>query len=260
MKRRIIQLTVLSAATCLIHAQLCGQDADHVGVRQGGFLRLGADKQTDTLAVSVNEPIRFQLFLPGGEHWSTANIGSFIIRTSSVQEMIDASDLPASSSIEKRFTETGDTLVALSAGPASEKGKSDSWERTTCCSKLFVRVGAKDVPAITAGRQGHAALTAKLGQRIELVPLIAPTSLQLGDDLPVRAFFDNGKMSDATVTAYRPDGRTDVRRTDKVGAAVFRIVAPGRWQIRLEHNDADTTYTAELLFDVLSIEPEAVEK
>lgn len=214
--------------------------------------------KTDSLVARVGRPFALTLNLPSGDTWATANIGQFMVRAfgpldpeigvSAQQQSLDpVGPAAAGNAFTHTFANPGYALVVLGAGPAGEKGHGDSWQRTNWCTKLVVRI---DPDAGDNAEMRDAGVTAKVGQKIELLPMIAPYALVPGADLPVRAYFNNDKAAGKEVTAYRPDGSTDVQTTGSVGVANFRITQAGRWMIRFDHTDAGTTYTAELVFDV----------
>jgi hypothetical protein len=149
------------------------------------------------------------------------------------------------------FRKPGWYLVALSTGPAEMRKRSDAWQAVTQCTKLIVQAIGDPVGQADPRRGSpDPGLTAKVGQRFEIVPLIAPPSLRVGDDLPVRAFFDFEKLVDTPVKAVRPDGSVEVRTTDSVGSAIFPITQAGRWVVRYEKPLEGVIRVSELVFDV----------
>jgi len=216
------------------------------------LIRVEAEAAEDTLAVTTGRPISFALALPEAITWSEVNIGSWLIRGPSRQESIGAKGLTARGRrLEYTFQESGAYLVALSVGPATAKNQSDSWQRVDHCTKLCVRANAGTGEAAGAGRVlKDPGMTAKVGQRFEIVPLVSPLDLHVGSWLPVRAFFDFDKLVDAPIIAVRPDGSTDAQTTDAVGAANFSITQAGRWMIRFEKKLDGETRVSELVFHV----------
>ncbi len=214
-------------------------------------LRLEAGDAGDTLTVIAGQPVRMHLSLPGKEGWSQANVGHFVVRTYGKQESLSPVPAAGTDYVEYTFDEPGLALIILAVGPASEKGKSDSWQRTTHCTRLIVRVVPDvDAPQDYAALMPDPGLTAKIGDRIEVRPLIAPSSLRVGHHLPVRIYFGGSKQTHVTVAAHRGDRAIETKSTDSVGTTFFSITEPGRWLIRYEESVEGTTYTGDLVFDV----------
>ena len=216
-----------------------------------------ADTVEDAFEVTAGTPARFHLNLPGGERWTTANIGHFVVRTYGKQDSISPVPKAGADFVEHTFAQPGLAMVILASGPASEKSKRDSWHRTTHCTKLILRVKPNpSLPQAAPSIELDPGLTAKVGDKIEVLPLIAPTSLRAGHNLPVRVYFDGQSQKDAEVIAYRPDGSLQKATTDSVGTTVFDLTQPGRWIIRYATDRQSPAgeevrrYVADLVFEV----------
>jgi hypothetical protein len=211
-------------------------------------LELAGVERNAGFTYPTREPVGFLLRLPNGENWSQANLGQFIIRAGHLQENL----LPAPPKDVDRFSHTfldgGDVLIALAAGPGTEKGKSDAWERTPWCVKLILR--EENGEKAPSAPRSTASLTAKVGQKIEIVPLIAPTLLRVGHDLPLRVYFNNDKQPNQAVTGWRPNGESETKTTDSVGAATFRITHVGKWLFEYQRVEPEAVYIAQLVFVV----------
>ncbi|MCC7291955.1 MAG: DUF4198 domain-containing protein [Phycisphaerales bacterium] len=216
--------------------------------RTSGSALLAADSvlQPATLSVPARQPLELTLRLPNGESWSAVNVGRFIVREQGLQRSVEPPIAATRDTLSLSFDKAGYALVALDVGPASEKDRRDSWRRTTHCTKLFVHITGEGEK--NSGQ--NPGLTAKVGSRIELLPLMDPTQLAPGADLPVRAYFDGDKVVGGEVTALAPDGTSSTVVTDSVGATHFRMGSAGRWTIRFTHVSEGETYVAEMLFDV----------
>ena len=214
-------------------------------------IRLASAADTDTLTVSRAEPVRIHLNLPGNPGWSQANIGRLVARSHGAQQRIDPTPAVGADYVEHIFDHAGPAMLVLAAGPPSERGKSDAWQRTTHCTRLHLRV---TVPGQATDEDGafrsDPGQTAKLGLKIEVLPLIVPTSLRIGDDFPVRAYFNGSAQRGAVVAAYRPDGAIVEETTDSVGSARFKIDQAGKWIVRFEHLHHGVTYAGDVVFDV----------
>ncbi|MCG3130765.1 MAG: hypothetical protein FLDDKLPJ_01537 [Phycisphaerae bacterium] len=201
--------------------------------------------RADRLATTVGQPITLSLALPDDATWAEANVGQFIVRQSGGQRTVET-DAAASRELVLVFEQPGYALVAVGVGSASQKGFRDSWQRTTHCTKFIVRVSDGSRKATPPGT----GLTAKVGGKAEIVPLMDPTRMSSGDDLPVRCYLEGDKLVGQPVTAIAPDGTLQSGNTDAVGATHFRVTHAGRWTVRFEREVEGVTYTAELIFDV----------
>ncbi len=205
----------------------------------------------ETMTVAVAQPVRVHLNLPGKPAWREANIGRFVARTRAVQRRIDPTPQAGNDFVECTFDEPGAAMLVLAAGPPLEKGKSDAWQRTTHCTRMHLRVTAPGQPTVEASAyRTDPGETAKLGLKIEVLPLMAPTTLRIGDDFPVRAYFNGSSQKKATVAAHRPDGSTVEKTTDSIGSARFKIDQTGKWIVRFERLDNGTAYVGDLVFEV----------
>ena len=214
-------------------------------------LRVATGPRSDTLTAKVGQPIRLYLDLPNGVGWDKANVGRCVMMTYALQRRIPTTPAPGKDYVECRGTQPGVAMIVTAAGPPEEKGRSDSWQRTTHCSKVYLRIAPDDRDgAATAPTDRGPGETAKVGTKIEIRPLIAPTSLRVGDDLPARMYFNNDSQEGVSAMALRPDGTIERKTTDSVGSATFRITMPGRWIIRYEHNAEGKDHVADVVFEV----------
>ena len=214
------------------------------------FLKIGS------LSVTAGQPFNVELNLPTGETWQQANIGQFILRSVTIQESIAAQPIAGGGAISITPPDPGYALLVLGAGPAAEKGKPDSWQRTPYCVKYFLRVAPDpNNPQQVGSQGGDPGLTGKVGQKIELRPYISPVTLRVGSDLPVRAYYESGSQKNAKVVAFAPDGSRTERTTGPNGYAVFPITQHGRWLVRFEKTVDGMKYTGDLVFEVPNDKP-----
>jgi len=227
------------------------------------FVKISPDKRgLGTLAVKAGEPVKVVLDLPGGERWDTANIGQFHVRTYGRQESIDPVLAGGAKHLAYTFAQPGWALIVISAGPAGERGKSDSWQRTPYCTKMIVRVDPPDGGGgPTSGSFPNPGLTSKVGMKVELLPYISPPALRVSSDpsqkthLPVRVYWEGASEKQATIWAYGPDGAKTSAVTGGKGIANIEITKPGRWLVRYEKNVDGTMYTGDLIFDAPGVAP-----
>jgi hypothetical protein len=201
--------------------------------------------------------VRVGLNLPTGEGWRTANIGLFIVRQSGGQRTIPIEPRPGEEFIRLIFDEPGYALLVLSAGTESDKGHSDSWQRTPYCSKAVIRVDPKGDADGASLKDSGAGIVGKVGQKLEVLPFVNPATLGVGDDLPVRVYYEGVKATDVAVQAITVPNRNrrapvsvTERTTDSAGTTWFKLPEAGQWLIRFEHVVDGVTYLADLTFDL----------
>jgi hypothetical protein len=217
----------------------------------GAALRLKTAAAADALRAEVGQVLSLELNIPG-ESWATANIGHLGIRAGGEQHNLPAAAYERNGGPQWSFKEPGHALVLLAAGPAAAKGTANAWRQTTRCTKLVLTIdppGGSVPDASVTGGDG-AGLTARVGQRIEIVPVIPPPQLRPGGELPVRAHFDDSSAGGAELRALGPDGAEQILTASPSGLAVVRITGAGRWLISFDRNAGGTGYRAELVFEV----------
>jgi len=213
-----------------------------------------------SLTAKAGEPVPIKLDLAEIHSWKKANVGQFFVRTYGKQRTIDPASGEDDSTVTLTFDEPGLALVVIDVGPESEKGKSDSWQRTTRCTKLVMRVEGDFVKGKT-GDGDHRLKTgakpprdpgimSKVGSTVEVLPYMNPADIEPGDDLPVRVYYQGIKQARQSVIAIAPDGSQSTRTSDSVGTATFHITQVGRWLIRFEKEVDGTRYVADLIFEV----------
>lgn len=213
------------------------------------MLQIQSANAAQVVQPTAKQPIRFTLTIPDEPEWAQINMGQCVVREASIQR-----NLPVRISSAKRntldytFEEPGYALIAVCFGPSDGVQRSDSWRQVTQCTKRIVRVVGEGHAAETKVKDPG--VTAKVGQRMEFVPLISPAVLRPGDDLPIRLFVDYEKATAAPVVAYAPDGSKQEAATDAVGAVNFSIHQAGSWLIRHERVVEGARWITELAFDV----------
>jgi len=200
------------------------------------------------LAPQAGMPLVLELNLPAGPDdapatWNSANVAQFFVRVAGEQRTL----LPVNADGDGRHARltidrAGPALLCIGAGPPAARGHSDSWQRVTHCTKIVLDVRPADgrAPATYTPNPG---ITAKTGQKIEIMPMVDPFRLRVGDDLPVRVYYEGVRISNARVTAtVRPSGfsgpGTEIqaaRPTDAHGTTWLHVSRPGTWVVRLVH-------------------------
>jgi hypothetical protein len=124
--------------------------------------------------------------------------------------------------------------VAASALPADWtsriKGETVRVRRVES-AKLVVRMtrGA-------AGKEearGSATAPSKVGQRTEIRPLVDPTVMAVGSDLPLRISWADPSSVDTTIVARQPATGTRIAALSRKGAGWFTVDAPGEWLVEV---------------------------
>jgi len=135
-----------------------------------------------------------------------------------------------------RFAAAGDALLAATTAPETVAGVTV----TDCAKCVFpVALPAADAPP------GSAAVVERVGQPLELVPMLDPLALLPNETLPVRLHFDGPGLADVRVSAeYRasPDAEpTNVfwGTTDEVGSFLLPIPAAGEYLLTASHETVD---------------------
>lgn len=212
--------------------------------------------EANTFTPKVGQAVELRLHLPNGDGWRQANIGKLVARSGARQWTLALPDPPEGDAVRVVFDQPGPAIILLSAGPANARGRSDSWQQTPYCSKAVLRVQPEADSPPAPPNQAVGGTTAKSGQKIEILPLVDPTSLRPGDWLPLRLYFEGAKVEAAQVQAFRSDAAgqreaaAPIKTSDAVGTTSLRIDRDGPWLIRFEHAVDGLTYTAELMFEV----------
>lgn len=209
--------------------------------------------EAGTLTPRAGQAVQLDLHLPGGEGWGSAHVARCIARSGDRQWSVVRAGAEPPGRVSVTFDEPGPAIVVLSAGPASAKGRSDSWQRTPYCAKAIFTVQAPSpAPAIEPG----GGVTAKTGQKIEILPMAEPAALRPGGHLPIRLYFEGQKVEGAQVRAFRSAGGAAyqpaplAKPADAAGMTSQYIDGPGRWLLRFEQASGGVIYTADLVFEV----------
>lgn len=234
-----------------------------------------------TLSPTPSVPITLKLNLPPGQDgaepgWDTANVAQCFVRSGGEQKSL----LPLAAGADGRLAQfsvdrAGPALLCVCVGPPEARGHPDSWQRVTHCTKIILDVQPQgaDGRVVSPPNPG---VTAKTGQKIEILPLVDPTRLRKGDDLPLRVYYEGIKIEGARITASVTRAGTDLGRdgpvvevtaarpTDGHGITSLPIARAGRWVVRLVHEVREgpntgnhpRRYVAELIFEV----PEGAER
>lgn len=171
------------------------------------------------------------------------------------------------------------TLGAAAAAPQSDawltvhrlgqvwSNTPDGWRQGDAAAypdAVFTNRYEKFAKALVRGETTDAAFaTAPLGHALEIVPLVNPADLSVGDDLPVRVLHDGAPVSGELRATYA--GFSDAPMTfayatevDANGEAAVKLWAPGYWYVRVAHDaaDVDPNVQTHVLRAILSFDVE----
>lgn len=191
---------------------------------------------------------RFRLTLAPdvGTAWSDADVTRLAVRSPGRQKSVLSALKAARGSHLDLDLGPGCSLVLLDL--ADRRAGSRSSKLVACRSAA----GPRDalVERLAAAEE----LTAKIGGRIEIRPLLNPALVRPRSALALRAYFENAPQEGATLTARGPGGARLEAVTDAAGIARFTIPRHGRWTIAYRAERGGAVHRAEL---ELEVEPPA---
>jgi hypothetical protein len=166
--------------------------------------------------------------------WTDLDPERFVARSGGEQWVLDPTgDVP--------FAAAGGALVGLSAKASA--GLAPAWLHLKTVIAVRGADGALPPPA--------AAVTARFGFTLEITPLMDPSALEPGGDLPLRVQFDGPGLAGAEVLAGHDSEPVRPRAvTGEAGEAVLRIDRAGRWLVCVRHAAGGQAHLASLLFEV----------
>ncbi len=226
--------TVLLAAAVLHQASVYSSApnagallrASDFSVRAGQHVHLSFKQQTPTGPVS--------LAWPHDPAW-------FFVRLAGTQHNRSAEQAPPSSPHRSIFTPTGPgvAMIGLDLAAAEEWWPADALAKytTQAVSPARVRVLRSLTALVRVLREDGAAVqdhtaTSKSGQQAEIRPLMDPTTIPPGGDLPVRVYtLGAGAGGARLVASHVESGERFEFAADSKGIASFTITRPGVWAI-----------------------------
>jgi hypothetical protein len=131
-------------------------------------------------------------------------------------------------------TQLTDSKSTVSAGPhlisySSQPLVVNGGTRMTRFCKLFLMVGD--------GALGPLRYS-ELGQRLEIIPQTDPALYQVGGVFELQLLIDREPLYGARVVAFpehAPESGAQTTKTDEIGLARLRLGQPGRWIIKVVH-------------------------
>ncbi len=144
---------------------------------------------------------------------------------------------------ENNFSKPGSYLIVA-------KRKTGFYTKTTQGGKRQSKEGLKNVikcsrsqmcmKAIINVGDGQGKVDSKVGHPLEIIPLANPAELKAGDYLPVQVLLHGKPYNDKIFATYmgfstEKDVFAYTSKTDRQGKGRIRILQPGVWMIKVEH-------------------------
>ncbi len=190
--------------------------------------------------------------------WPRRDVAWFFVRAAGTQQNLEEPKLggPDGESVLVELTEPDVAMIGMDRRPWVESvpgaGFREFLERDLAASalpaewrsraaadvlrvrhiesaKLLVRV------ARTVGGNREASVTAssKAGQRTEIRPLVDPTAMAVGSDLPMRISWSDSADVDARIVARQVSAVIAQVAATQKGTGFFTVTAPGTWQVEI---------------------------
>lgn len=210
-------------------------------------LRVGDVFPGDSLPRDEQRIVKFDLFAPGDDAAhpivgrdgrdpaglvKIANAGTYVLAYQSKPSPVT---LPAEK-FEAYLKEKGLEKIIEARARAGETDQ-PAREVFSRCAKAIVRVAGEASATGTAGDSTSPKkpdnATRSTGLRFEILPLADPTTLKVGEALPMRLNFEGKPLANALVEARSPVADTTVVRvrTNEKGEATLTLTTPGMWVI-----------------------------
>lgn len=184
-------------------------------------------------------------------NWRDADVGWSMLRTNGTQENSDAAPRAPGAGIGTIQTKLRGAAVAgvdfkprevrLDAASlrkfAAERANAELPEsvktgplvRVVQSCKTIVRFG--DCPPAQDGN-----VSGKTGQQVEIRPIVDPSGVGIGSDVPLVAYVQGDRQGNARVIAtHLATGETQECITNSSGIATFRLDRAGPWRVEFHH-------------------------
>jgi len=197
---------------------------------------------TPTTPIALSYPSSAASTFPAAPSW-------FFIRLAGTQENRDASNTPAATrdgTLSLTLPLAGVALMGLDLAPQTSQWTLDVLHAfalstghadlcPTAAATVEHRISAATLVRVTTDSgeaRPDATATSKSGLAAEIRPLMDPTTLGVGSDLPLRLYVDGEAVADARITAsHAATATTRSASTDARGIASIRIDHPGPWTL-----------------------------
>lgn len=254
----------------------------------GAFAQVGVCLVPDSYAARVGVAVRVRVEQGHAAAWNQAvwprPVEWLFVRVAGTQANMGSGDAPAPDA-------SGRALVAINAAGVAMIGMdlapTDSDWSPGMVTEMAGRAGVDD-PCVTvpvAVRHVRSAMTlvrvsdeagkaspdtsatSKAGLLTEIRPLMDPTRMVPGGDIPVRVYVEGEAVNGGVVWAtHMATGKTQRVKADAKGIAGLRIDAAGEWRLEChvlrmgkEKGEAALAASATLTFEAPEIEPPAAE-
>jgi hypothetical protein len=134
-------------------------------------------------------------------------------------------------------------MLMLCAGPKGAPVPDPNTTVTHCTKVILTVDGGKE-------GEGGDDFIGETGLPLDVEPLVPPTRLAVGSELPVRFHYMMEEEPNVEVAAIRPDGSLDRQTTSRSGVAHFQMTQAGRWTIRFAKAEANGEKVGELVFEI----------
>jgi len=211
-------------------------------------LAAGQTLSPDRFETSPSQPIT--LSFPSPSQARVPAISWFFVRLAGTQENRDSTNAPPPNpdgTLPVTLALSGIALIGLDLAPetmqwdpetfaAFAKSCGDGDRCPTGASTVERRISAATLVRVSADADGEAesdsTAMSKAGLAAEVRPLMDPTVLGVGSDLPLRFYIDGEAIIAVRVTAtHKATGTTRSSVTDAKGMAFFRIDHAGPWTV-----------------------------
>jgi hypothetical protein len=191
-------------------------------------------------AARLREPVRLEL-RSGDLHAAAVpaalpEFDPLALRVGGFQDNGLAADLDGSAGVTIAPPYAGDAMIGFSTRPVRATWRGAP-AQLAFHGKALLFVASRELEAPLAS----AALTRRIGLRLEIVPMVDPLPLLVGDSLPLQVRFDGPSLPQAAVRVQHlrsnesPPREIALPATDEVGAVHVPIDAPGRYLVTAVH-------------------------
>ena len=177
--------------------------------------------------------------------WSQVSIQRFFIRhPGAMQTSVTPAREPTGSTIGYIFGHPGTVMLGFCVDVAAIADRRAS----VYCQRSIRDVLDEREQFVDA----VAPVNGKLGEPIELRPMMPIQSLTTAGDLTLRAYNRGESLAGWTVTAIDPEGELVSAQTREMGLVNFPLTRPGIWTFRMIVHEATIDRVADLVVPVAS--------
>lgn len=176
--------------------------------------------------------------------WRDLEIDRFVVRLpgNDQNSVTDKTRIDAPR-LNYAFDEPGISQFIFCVESAKDSPMARPW---TYCNRSMVYVA--DDRGVIPDESGD--LGGKVGDRVELRPLMDPLTVPVGGEMSFRVYVDHASPRGVEVVASGPDGQEIRKKSDALGMVRFDASMAGRWQIRATHASAQEDFVADFVFFV----------